>query len=349
MKILQMGPYPPPHGGVQTNIVAIRRFLLERRIPCSVINLTRHRRADAEEVYYPKNALEVLRLLVRLPVDIIHLHIGGDISLRLLALGLICCLLPRRKTVLTFHSGGYPLSEAGKRARPATLRGFIFRRFDRIIGVNLELEELFKKFGVPSRRVRLIHPHALTSEPPCAPLPPRLEKFFESHSPVLTTVGLLEPEYDLPLQIEALALVRERFPNAGLLIAGSGSLEEELRELIDSKPHGEHILLCGDLEHTATLRAIAESDLFLRTTLYDGDSISVREALHLGVTVIATDNRMRPDGVCLIPPSDLGALCEAIEQNLFQSKPRQTDGEADEKNLQEVLKLYRELMEGTEA
>ena len=344
MKILQMGPYPPPHGGVQTNIVAIRRFLHDRRIPCSVINLARHKGADAEEVYHPRNALEVLRLLARLRCDIIHLHIGGDISLRLLALGLVCCVLPRRKTVLTFHSGGYPTSEAGKTARPGTLRGFIFRRFDRVIGVNRELEKLFHKFGVAPRRVRLISPHALRSQPTEAAFPRQLEMFFESHTPVLTTVGLLEPEYDLPLQIEALALVLERFPNAGLLIVGSGSLEEELRGLIDSKPYGEHILLCGDLEHTATLRAIEESDLFLRTTRYDGDSISVREALHLGVTVIATDNRMRPDGVRLIPPSDLGALCRAIEQNLSQSKPRQTKGEADEGNLEEVLKLYKELL-----
>ena len=29
MIILQMGPYPPPHGGVQTNLVAIRRYLEE--------------------------------------------------------------------------------------------------------------------------------------------------------------------------------------------------------------------------------------------------------------------------------------------------------------------------------
>ncbi len=344
MKILQMGPYPPPHGGVQTNIVAIRRFLLDRRIPCSVINLTRHKRADAEEVYHPKNALEVLRLLARLRCDIIHLHIGGDISFRLLALGLVCSLLPRRKTVLTFHSGGYPTSEAGRTARPATLRGFILRRFDRVIVVNSELQKLFQKFGVAPRRVRLISPHALPSRPTLAALPRQLEVFFESHSPVLTTVGLLEPEYALPLQVEALALVLERFPNAGLLIIGSGSLEEELRGLIDSKPYGEHILLCGDLEHPATLRAIEESDLFLRTTLFDGDSISVREALHLGVSVIATDNRMRPDGVRLIPPSDLGALWRAIEGNLAQSNPRQTKGEGDEGNLQEVLTLYRELM-----
>src|SRR5438105_8526009 len=40
-----------------------------------------------------------------------------------------------------------------------------------------------------------------------------------------------------------------------------------------------------------SLRAIADADVLLRTTLYDGDAISVREALYLGTPVVATDNR----------------------------------------------------------
>src|SRR5215475_2436122 len=109
MRVLQLGPYPPPHGGVQTNLVAIRRFLLSRGIPCAVINLTRHRREDCDEIYYPKTSFEALRLLARLRYDILHLHIGGDLTLRLMLLALACSLIPRIKTVLTFHSGGYPL------------------------------------------------------------------------------------------------------------------------------------------------------------------------------------------------------------------------------------------------
>ena len=33
MRVLQLGPYPPPHGGVQTNLVAIRAFLLKAEHP----------------------------------------------------------------------------------------------------------------------------------------------------------------------------------------------------------------------------------------------------------------------------------------------------------------------------
>jgi glycosyltransferase involved in cell wall biosynthesis len=344
MRILQMGPYPPPHGGVQTHVVAIRRHLLKNEIPCAVINLTRHRKPAADEVYYPESALEVLRLLFGLRYDIVHLHIGGKLATRLLALGFLCSLLPRKKVVLTFHSGGYPSSEEGRRASPRSLRGFALRRFDRVIGVNRELVEFFERVGVALNRIRLIHPHALSTEAAADSLSPQLETFFETHKPVLTTVGLLEPEYDLPLQIDAIGLVHKRFPNAGLVIVGSGSLEGELRNRIGSKPYGKDIMLCGDVPHAVTLRAVAESDAFLRTTLYDGDSISVREALHAGVPVIATDNGMRPQGIELIPSCDLGALHRAIEERLIQENPRQSRGAADEQNLESVLEVYRELM-----
>lgn len=345
MRVLQLGPYPPPHGGVQTNIVAIRQFLRERRIPCAVINLTRFRKAEADEVYYPASALQLIKLLLTLRYDIVHLHIGGSLTLRLLALGLVCCMMPRSRAVLTFHSGGYPSSEEGRTARPRTLRGFVFRRFDALVGVNSQIVEMFHQFGVPARRTHLILPHAFPAATVDASLPSHLKEFADAHQPLLLTVGLLEPEYDLPIQIEALGLIRQSHPNAGLMIIGSGSLERELRERIDSVPDAEHILLCGDIAHPVTMRMIAECGLFLRTTLYDGDSISVREALHVGTPVIATDNRMRPAGVTLIPPSDLAALCRAAEQQLAvrPTRHQQLDGDG-EQNLQATLELYQSLI-----
>lgn len=345
MRVLQLGPYPPPHGGVQTNLVSIRRFLLARGIPCPVINLTRFRSQNADEIYYPQTALQVLWLLFRLRCDILHMHIGGNLSTRLLLLGLACTMLPGRKTVLTFHSGGYPTSDAGKTAGPRTLRGFVLRRFDRVIGVNEELVRLFQRFGVPSSRIRLILPHSISPDQFAAMLPAEMARFVETHQPRIVTVSGLEPEYEVPLQIEVLGSIRERFPEAGLMIIGSGSLETEVRRHIERKPYADHIMLCGDVPHSVTLRAISESDLFLRTTQYDGDSISVREALHAKVPVIATDNGMRPPGTHLIPGPDPHSLQGAIERVLNNGFNGPASGDTGESNLEEVFDLYKELID----
>jgi glycosyltransferase involved in cell wall biosynthesis len=346
MRILLLGPYPPPHGGVQTNLVAIHRLLHRRQIPSTVINLTRYRKPDTDHVLYPKSSLQVVRLLLKLHYDIAHLHIGGNLATRLLGLGLLCGLRPRCKTVLTFHSGGYPSSAAGKAAHPRTFTGFVLRRFDRLIGVNQEIIDFYHRVGVSPGRTRLIPPHSfpIEEEQRNGPLPARLDNFLRCHSPNLIAVSGLEPQYDLALQIEVLGSVREESPKAGLVVIGSGPLEPVLRKQINAKSYADDILLCGDLPHATTLQAIARSDLMLRTTFYDGDAISVREALHLGTPVIATDNGMRPGGIRLIPPSNLSALHLAIRETLpTASSIRPSQALPDERNVETVLDLYREL------
>jgi glycosyltransferase involved in cell wall biosynthesis len=147
----------------------------------------------------------------------------------------------------------------------------------------------------------------------------------------------------LPLQIEALGRLRGRFPRMGLAIIGGGSQEADIRRLIDGKPYRDDLLLCGDLQHQLALEGIRAGTLFLRTTWYDGDSISVREALHLGTPVIASDNGMRPSGVHLVPKSDLEALCRTVE-NVLRCPPAPSSVASGAENLAAVLQFYTDLM-----
>jgi glycosyltransferase involved in cell wall biosynthesis len=347
MKVVLLGPYPPPHGGVQTNIVAIRKYVRKRGIDCAVINITRHRKSEADDIYYPESALKLIWDLVRKRYDIVHLHVGGSIPLRVTLLALVCASVPWAKSILTLHSGGYPSSEEGKQVKRSSFRAFVFRRFDGLIGVNREIADFFLQVGVRASRVRLIAPHSVAVAKIADKLSEPLASFFAEHDPVLIGVGLLEPEYDLGRQIDALGLIRERFSNAGLVILGSGSLGTKLREQAESKPWAPHILLCGDVPHDMTLRAIAESNVLLRTTLYDGDAVSVREALYLGTPVIATDNGMRPEGVRLISIGDTAALVRAIEEQLMTEASIERKPDTDEVNLTAVLNFYREVSQSS--
>ena len=346
MRVLQIGPYPPPHGGVESNLVAIHHFLLKKEISSEVINVTRFRDIRSERIYYPKNLFGLLYLLFRLRYDIVHLHIGGQVSLRLLGLSFICCIIPFHKNVLTFHSGGYPSSKEGKSAGRWTLRGIVFRMFDRVICVNEEIVNLFHKFGLKPKKTKLICPYSFPAKLSQHSLKAVVNNFFESHNPVLLSVGGLEPEYDLMIQINVLESILVNHPTAGLVIAGSGSLKDELESYINSKPYSSNILLCGDLAHLDTLLAIQKCDLFLRTSLYDGDSIAVREALHLATPIIATNTVMRPKGVSLIPTNDIDALRDAIEKDLSKQNSGKREVGSSEENLEIILELYKELITG---
>jgi len=93
-----------------------------------------------------------------------------------------------------------------------------------------------------------------------------------------------------------------------------------------------------------TLHLIKDADVLLRTTMFDGDAISVREALHLGTPVIATDNGMRPEGVELIMSGDHNGLAEAVKRAITRGKTDAAAQKDGSENIATVVKLYKELV-----
>lgn len=345
MKILLLGPYPPPRGGVTRNMLSIRDELIAAGHGYKIIATSRSTEPSSDpNVLFPSSPLELLKLLRTVDHDILHIHVGGDIPNRVLGLLFACTVFARKGSVFTLHSGGYPLSDAGKGASKNSLLGRVFSRFSRVISVNGMMSEMFVRFGVEQKNIRLILPFPNDVPDKNVEIPEAIAAFISKHKPLLFSASLLEKEYDISLQIEALGEVLKDFPDVGLLLAGSGSLEGKLREEIAAKPYADKIFLAGDLDHAIVLRLIDECACLLRTTRYDGDAISVREALFLETPVIATDNGMRPEGVCLIPVGDREALANKIKQIADRPKLPKKEKTGDRSNIRAVLDLYEEIL-----
>lgn len=346
MRVLQLGPVPPPHGGVQANFSAIDERLRERSEESLLISIPRGKRdAGQPNIFHPRSNAETLKLLFTLRPDIIHLHVGGNFTLEWAALILLSAFVPRARQVMTFHSGGFASSAIGQAAAPNSLRGRAVRSLDKIIVVNEEMVVLFQKYGVKKERIILIPPFVLRQPDVKLEIPNALQDFVQKHQPLLLTASWLEPHYDLPLQIKALESIKNKYPNAGLLIAGAGAQENELRKLIAKTDCAEDILLAGDVPHSIVLHLIKRADVLLRTTHFDGDAISVREALHLGTPVIATDTGMRPADVRLIPIGSLPDLTRAIFEQLEKGKLAATPKADGWANIDAVLQIYTDLLQ----
>ncbi|CAN5669607.1 glycosyltransferase family 4 protein [soil metagenome] len=346
MHILQLGPYPPPEGGINRNMLAIREELQNNGHQCSIIATSKSTKILNEaDVYHPRSSQELVKLLQKFNYDILHLHVGGEITKRVLGLVAVCAFFGRGRSVLTIHSGGYPTSKEGLAAKRNSIRGAIFRRFEKIITVNSLIAEVFEKYGIAKEKIKVVYPFVHRNPDPAVEIPKQLKDFAENHSPFLLTVCLLEDTYDLFMQFDAFGKVLEKFPEAGLLIVGSGSLENDLKAAIASKNYADKIFLAGDVEHKITLHLINKADILLRTTKFDGDAIAVREALFLETPVIATDNGLRPAGVNLIPIHDAGALVDQIEKIASGERETKTEKPDDKSNVTEILKIYEEVFD----
>lgn len=222
-----------------------------------------------------------------------------------------------------------------------------FLLFRRVICVNTNIADFFKSLGVKSERILIIPPFAFDTNPGNNSLPKTIRSFIETKTPLLCNIGLLEPEYDLELLLRAFRRFVEKKPEAGLIMIGSGSLHAELEKEITKIGLQGKALLAGDLNHTTTLRVLASSDCYIRSSLYDGDCISLKEAIHLGIPAIVTDTGLRPKEAILFPIRDEGALFRLIVErtSVPLREVKETGREGDTSSLARVERALMELTE----
>jgi glycosyltransferase involved in cell wall biosynthesis len=99
----------------------------------------------------------------------------------------------------------------------------------------------------------------------------------------------LQPIYNLPLLIRAIPLILKEEPDTKVLIAGEGpdrkSLEKEANDLRVTSS----IQFLGRVPHDKMVDLLAHVDVYVSTSLFDGTSVSLLEAMGSGAFPVVTD------------------------------------------------------------
>ncbi|HME90949.1 MAG TPA: glycosyltransferase, partial [Myxococcaceae bacterium] len=118
--------------------------------------------------------------------------------------------------------------------------------------------------------------------------------------------------YGRALMLRALRRVAQTHPRVGLALFGAGVPAEQLAAEARAEGVEERINDFGELSHPTALALMRGCDAFVRPTSADGDAVSVREALALGVACVASDAVPRPSGVVLFRSGDAIDLARTI-------------------------------------
>jgi glycosyltransferase involved in cell wall biosynthesis len=181
---------------------------------------------------------------------------------------------------------------------------------------------------------------------------------------VLLAAGRLESAKDYPTMLRALSLVAREHPNILLLIAGTGTLEPEVRQLVAELDLGPHVRLLGARTDVPALMSAA--DLYVLSSAWEGLPLVLIEAAAVELPIVATDvggNRevvRHEDNGLIVFPQDPRALASAIGQVLnMPPEARQRWGAAGrrlverEYDIDRVLDrwegIYREFLEPARA
>lgn len=107
-----------------------------------------------------------------------------------------------------------------------------------------------------------------------------IERKYRLEPTRIISIGSLKSIKRHHLALEAVALLE----NVSLRIAGDGPLKGELQESIDDLEIGERVELLGNVEDIPGL--LADSDLLLSTSLYEGFGLAAAEAQAAGIPVV---------------------------------------------------------------
>jgi glycosyltransferase involved in cell wall biosynthesis len=309
MRILLIGPRPPPHGGISVHVSGIHRQLTAAGVTCAVLDTSviPHRLSFAAKLASYATRGWTL-----------HLHTNGH-NRNSWLLALLCGIAGQwsGKGVLTLHSGMMPDYVLTGSAWRGKLAGFVCRLYSRVICVGPALRDAVISLGAPIGRTEIAPAWLAVESPdlpsPEAPLDPRLFGWIERHRPLLSTTLFFRPEYGFNLLVEAIARLRRQYPALGCLVMGSGEQSVQASKRVRDAGLENDVLLLGDVDHDTCLALMRHSHVFVRTTLEDGDSISVREALAMGVPVVASRVGTRPPGAILFHPGDVEDMLSKVD------------------------------------
>ena len=197
------------------------------------------------------------------------------------------------------------------------LRDFLYRFADGVI-VQTRHNQAYFSAAVQKKSTIIYNPVDLGEK---AGLALRTEKQKR-----IVSVGRLMPQKNQIMLLEAFASIRERFPEYALTIYGEGPHRETLEEKIRQLGLEGAVLLPGSVKDVH--ERIADGELFVMSSNYEGMPNALIEAMCLGLPVIstavsgATDLIRHGENGLLVPCGDTAGLTAAMEQLLADPEKR---------------------------
>jgi glycosyltransferase involved in cell wall biosynthesis len=132
---------------------------------------------------------------------------------------------------------------------------------------------------------------------------------------IALAVGRLDPSKGHLYALEALPRILSQFPNVHWIVLGEGEQRRELEKRIEELNVAEHAHLIGF--DPQPLPYYAAADVYLRTTTMEGENISSRQAIAMGLPTVGFDTCCETDLIAtlghgiLVANADAPALADA--------------------------------------
>lgn len=142
-------------------------------------------------------------------------------------------------------------------------------------------------------------------------------------APRVLTIARLAPQKGLDLLLEAATLIKQRGIDFTWLVAGDGPLKAQLNQQIAAA--SLPVKLLGRREDIGAL--LAQADVVVQTSYWEGQPLTLREAMQAGRAIVATDvggSAYTLAGCGQLVEPQAGPLADAVVAVISDPKRRET-------------------------
>lgn len=347
-RVVLVGPYPPPYGGVSVHIQRLKRLLEEKDIPCEV----HCDRDDAKEklVKQPERSRSwLLKYLFVKPGAILHFHTPVWVHWLLIGFLWLC----GRKAILTIHSINTPQDqwEMLSSLKKTSLL-FFMRRIPQIIAAGSVVKDLLVSFGINPEKIIVIPAFLppVRSQADFARISTPTWKFIAEHHPVVSAcafqLGFYHGQeiYGVDMCVELCMELKKYYPRIGFVcvlseVGDTAYFKKIQKEIKRKNIENNFYFVFGPCEFYPLL---FKSDLFVRPTCTDSYGMSIAEAIHFGVPAVASNVCERPKGAVLFEARNQADFLKKVREVLANPQAyRKPLGTAIENGpFEKLLELY---------
>lgn len=326
MKIINIGVYPPPYGGVSIYLKRLREYLQKNRINNELIDLSsQNKREKINDGIKLMPWKKIVIYLFFIKKAILHFH-NFDCwkdALKNYILGF------KHITILSFHNERF-LLEIEK--APRIMQKLIIKSINAMNYIIVDTQKcvaIAEKIIKNKSKIFVIPEFIPPSKIPNINRQDHIMEMRKKHKFLLSSNAshvVFHNDIDL-YGIDMLIQLTSRLSKANMDIAfcfllpkiGDDDYFLKLKKQIKIHNISDRFLFITDpLEEASSLWMI--SDLVIRATNTDGSSLSVFESIYVGTPVLASDCVPRPYGVLLFKTRDLNDLYKKTKEVLLKIK-----------------------------
>jgi glycosyltransferase involved in cell wall biosynthesis len=260
-------------------------------------------------LYYISGFFLTIYVVLKYKCSLIHTHWAIPTGL----ISILTGALLRRPFVVTIHGSDFRLAtEKSKFLR--TIFIWICKKARHITCVSKVQEEEIEKMEIQKEKIWTF-PMGI-DESFLEVGKNREKKPYGQPYTIISNRSLLSI-YNVSLLIRAIPMVLKEESNTQFLIAGDGPERKNLQQEARDLDLGPTVRFIGRISHEKMPSLLAQADIYVSTSLHDGTSVSLLEAMGSGAFPVVTDI---PSNREWISDGDNGFLVPKEDENLLAKK-----------------------------